>query len=202
MTQTLDVFFDATCPFAWLTSRWALEAEKVRDVKIRFRVMSLAALNEGRDLPADYRAQIDDAWGAARLALAIDEQHTQEDLSAWYTAWGEHYHVNGERDDRRATAVQALAEANLPAELIEAYDSDAADDRVRAAQKIAQDLVGDDVGTPVVSFGTGTAYFGPVVMRVIRGEEAGKMFDALSTLAGIDGFYEMKRSRTGSLDFS
>lgn len=202
MPQTLDVFFDATCPFAWLTSRWALEVEKVRDVQVRFRVMSLAALNEGRDLPADYRAQIDDAWGAARVALAIDEQHTQEDLSAWYTAWGERYHVNGERSDRRVTAVQALEAANLPAELINAYDSDAADDRVRAAQKIAQDLVGDDVGTPVVSFGTGTAYFGPVVMRVIRGEEAGTMYDGLFALAGVDGFCELKRSRTGDLDFS
>ncbi|MCG7426328.1 DsbA family protein [Helcobacillus sp. ACRRO] len=201
MAQIVDVFVDPTCPFAWLTSRWALNAAEVRDVRIRFQPMSLSVLNEGRDLDPDYMEAMRKAWGPARLQLAIDEQHGQDAFSTWYTAWGTRFHVQDQKDDYRRVAVEALEEAGLPTDLADAMDTDTNDDALRAAQKRAQDLVGDDVGTPVISFGSGTAYFGPVLSRAPRGEEAGRLLDAMATMAEINGFAELKRKRD-PLDFS
>ena len=167
--------------------------------------MSLSVLNEGRELDPGYREMLDDSWGPARLAIAIDRAEGNEAFARWYTAWGERYHVGGQNQDRRATAVAALADVDLPAELIDAYDPVAGDETdlaLRASHEGAISRVGDDVGTPVISFGEGTAYFGPVVSPAPKGEEAGKLLDALATLASIDGFYELKRSRSGGVDFS
>ena len=113
MAQIVDVFVDPTCPFAWLTSRWALNAAEVRDVRIRFQPMSLSVLNEGRDLDPDYMEAMRKAWGPARLQLAIDEQHGQDAFSTWYTAWGTRFHVQDQKDDYRRVAVEALEELSL-----------------------------------------------------------------------------------------
>ena len=193
------------CPFAWMTSRWLGHAAEVREFTPRFSVMSLAVLNEGRDLDSDYRRSIDDAWGAARLAIAIDRAEGNTAFSRWYTAWGERYHVGGDQDDRRRVAEQALADAELPASLIEAYDhvpGDETDTELRASHERAISMVGDDVGTPVISFGEGTAYFGPGLSPAPRGEEAGRLLDGMEALAGVSGFFEVKRSRSGGIDFS
>lgn len=203
--RPVQLYVDPVCPFAWMTSRWLLHAAEVREIAPTYSVMSLSVLNEGRDLDPGYRAMLDDSWGPARLAIAIDAAEGNEAFARWYTAWGERYHVGGQNEDRRATAVAALADVDLPAELIEAYDpvaGDATDTALRASHEGAISRVGDDVGTPVISFGEGTAYFGPVVSPAPKGEEAGKLLDALATLASIDGFYEIKRSRTGGVDLS
>ncbi|QNN83210.1 disulfide bond formation protein DsbA [Brachybacterium sp. Z12] len=203
--RTAELFVDPACPFAWMTSRWLMHASEVRAFTPRFSVMSLAVLNEGRDLDPGYRRSIDDAWGAARLAIAIDEAEGNEAFSRWYTAWGERFHVGDDKSDRRRVAEQALADAELPASLIEAYENipgDATDTALRASHARAISLVGDDVGTPVITFGEGTAYFGPVISPAPRGEEAGKLLDAIETLSTIDGFYEIKRSRSGGIDLS
>ena len=203
--RRVELFVDPVCPFAWMTSRWLLHAAEVREIEPVYSVMSLSVLNEGRELDPGYRAMIDDSWGPARLAIAIDAAEGNEAFARWYTAWGERYHVGGQNEDRRATAVAALADAGLPAELIEAYEpvaGDEIDTALRASHEGATSRVGDEVGTPVISFGEGTAYFGPVVSPAPKGEEAGKLLDALATLASIDGFYELKRSRSGGVDFS
>lgn len=195
------LYFDPICPFAWMTSRWLLHAAQVRDVSPTFSVMSLAVLNEGRDLPEDYRRSMDEAWGPARVALRVERERSAEELAAFYTAFGEDYHVGGS-EDRRGSAERALGTAGLPAELIDAYDSEELDDELRAAQQRVIDMVGDEVGTPVVSFGEGVAYFGPVVSPAPKGEDAGRLFDALVSASQIDGFFELKRSRTHGIDFS
>ncbi len=203
--RRVELFVDPVCPYAWMTSRWLLHAAEVREVEPVYSVMSLSVLNEGRDLDSGYRAMLDDSWGPARLAVAISRAEGNEAFARWYTAWGERYHVGGQKDDRRATAVAALADAGLPAELIDAYSPVAGDETdvaLRASHEGAISLVGSDVGTPVISFGEGTAYFGPVVSPAPKGEDAGKLLDALATLASINGFYELKRSRTGGVDFS
>src|SRR5690606_5470923 len=203
--RRVELFVDPVCPYAWMTSRWLLHAAEVREVEPVYSVMSLSVLNEGRDLDSGYRAMLDDSWGPARLAVAISRAEGNEAFARWYTAWGERYHVGGQKDDRRATAVAALADAGLPAELIDAYSPVAGDETdvaLRASPEGAISLVGSDVGTPVISFGEGTAYFGPVVSPAPKGEDAGKLLDALATLASINGFYELKRSRTGGVDFS
>jgi hypothetical protein len=203
--RRVELFVDPVCPFAWMTSRWLLHAAQVREVEPDYSVMSLSVLNEGRDVDPGYREMLDDSWGPARLAIVIDRAEGNEAFARWYTAWGERYHVGGENQDRRATAIAALADVDLPASLIEAYDpvaGDETDQALRASHEGAISRVGDDVGTPVISFGEGTAYFGPVVSPAPKGEEAGKLLDALATLASIDGFYELKRSRTGGVDLS
>lgn len=199
--QHVTLFFDPACPYAWMTSRWLLHAAQVRDVAPTVSVMSLAVLNEGRDLPENYRAFLDQAWGPARVALAIERTRSQEELAAFYTAFGEDYHV-GRSEDLRGSTERALEEAGLPASLMDGYDSDAEDAALRAAQQRVIDMVGDEVGTPVVSFGEGTAYFGPVVSPAPKGEDAGLLFDALSAAAKVPGFFELKRSRDTGIDFS
>ena len=203
--RRVELFVDPVCPFAWMTSRWLLHAAQVREVEPAYSVMSLSVLNEGRDVDPGYREMLDDSWGPARLAIAIDRAEGNEAFARWYTAWGERYHVGGQNEDRRATAIAALADVDLPASLIQAYDpvaGDETDQSLRASHQDAISRVGDDVGTPVISFGEGTAYFGPVVSPAPKGEEAGKLLDALATLSEIDGFYELKRSRTGGVDLS
>lgn len=203
--RTVELFVDPVCPFAWMTSRWLLHAAEVREISPRFSVMSLSVLNEGRDLPEGYRASMDQSWGPARLAVAIDRAEGNEAFARWYTAWGERFHVGGEQDDRRAVAAAALEAAQLPASLLDAYDpvaGDEIDEALRASHDGAISRVGSDVGTPVISFGQGTAYFGPVLSPAPRGEAAGALLDALETMAGIEGFYELKRSRSGDIDFS
>lgn len=205
--RPVELFVDPVCPYAWMTSRWLLHAAEVRAVEPTFSVMSLSVLNEGRDLEEGYRRMLDDSWGPARLAIEISRTEGAAAFARWYTAWGERYHVGGQHDDRRAVAVAALDAAGLPAELIEAYapvPGDAVEEALRASHEGAISRVGEDVGTPVISFGNGedsVAYFGPVVSPAPKGEDAGRLLDALETMSSLPGFYELKRSRTVGPDF-
>ncbi|MGO2823130.1 MAG: mycothiol-dependent nitroreductase Rv2466c family protein [Brachybacterium alimentarium] len=205
--RPVELFVDPVCPYAWMTSRWLLHAAEVRAVEPTFSVMSLSVLNEGRDLEKGYRRMLDDSWGPARLAIEISRTEGAAAFARWYTAWGERYHVGGQHDDRRAVAVAALDAAGLPAELIDAYapvPGDAVEEALRASHEGAISRVGEDVGTPVISFGNGedsVAYFGPVVSPAPKGEDAGRLLDALETMSSLPGFYELKRSRTVGPDF-
>ncbi|MFE9245483.1 DsbA family protein [Nocardiopsis sp. NPDC006938] len=195
-TVYADMWFDPACPWAWITSRWLLEVETVRPVTVRWHVMSLSVLNEGRDLPEDYRRFNDRAWGAVRVCVAAEQRFGPEVLGALYTALGTRYHHEGEprtTDTLRA----ALADAGLPEDLAEAADSTAYDEALRASHAEAMKLVGEDVGTPVVQV-EDVAFFGPVVSPVPRGEAAGKLWDGVRLVAGTDGFFELKRTRTRS----
>ena len=194
MTQTVDFWFDPVCPFAWMTSRWMLEVEQVRDVHTVFHVMSLSVLNEGRDLPEGYRAAMDAAWAPARVALAVERDHGSDALRAFYTALGTRFHP-GDEPRTRATLEAALADCGLPADLADAGDTDAHDDALRASHHAGMDPVGDDVGTPVLHV-TGMALFGPVISPAPKGEAAGDLFDGFVKMTAYPGFFELKRSRT------
>ncbi|MHC5557961.1 mycothiol-dependent nitroreductase Rv2466c family protein [Kocuria sp. U4B] len=195
MADKVEFWFDPVCPWAWMTSRWMLEVEQVRDVEIDWRVMSLAVLNEGREeLPEQYKEFLTKAWGPVRVVVAAREQHGPEYVTALYDAMGTRLHPGGEKDYEKVIA-ESLAEAGLPAELAEAARTDRWDELLRASQKEAQDRVGDDVGTPVIAV-NGTAFFGPVMSPAPKGEEAGTVFDGAVALASYPGFFEIKRSRT------
>ncbi|MGJ9413103.1 DsbA family protein [Aeromicrobium sp. CF4.19] len=192
-TETVDFWFDPLCPWAWMTSRWMLEVEKVRDVRTVFHVMSLSVLNEDQDVPEEYREMIKRGWGPVRLAIAIEQQHGQEALRSYYTAIGTKKHPEG-RDFSRELYEEVLAEVGLPIELADAADDESLDDAVRTSHDGGIDRVGKEVGTPVISVG-GVAFFGPVFSPAPKGEDAGRVFDGARLLAGYDGFYELKRSR-------
>ncbi|QCU78277.1 disulfide bond formation protein DsbA [Citricoccus sp. SGAir0253] len=197
--QTVDFWFDSTCPFAWITSRWMLEVEKVRPVTVHWHVMSLSVLNEDRDLDPGYRKAMDRAWLPARAATQVWDRHGDEVLGRYYTAVGTRIHDQGNKDFE-AVIAEALAELDLEPGILEAARTDALDERMRASHQEGIDKVGDDVGTPVVAFG-GTAFFGPVMTRIPRGEDAGRIFDGAVAMADFPYFYELKRSRTTSPEF-
>lgn len=198
----VDFWFDPLCPWAWMTSRWMLEVEKVRDVEVHWHVMSLAVLNEDKldQLPEEYRDLLENkAWGPVRVVVAAQQKHGDKVVGPLYTALGTRFHNKGEGPTREAI-IGALTDVGLPSELVEYADSDAYDTELRASHKEGIDKVGQEVGTPVIAVpgadGEQVAFFGPVVTPAPKGEEAAKLWDGTLLVASIPGFYEIKRTRT------
>jgi hypothetical protein len=175
-----DFWFDPACPFAWITSRWILEVEKVRDVEVTWQIMSLAFLNEDKDVPDEYRKFLETAWQPVRVLMAAEQKYGKEVLLPLYTAMGNRIHLEKQDD---------------------AMDDISYDEAIRASHRRGMEQVGNEVGTPTIAF-EGAAFFGPVISKAPRGEEAGKVWDACVTLSAYPHFYELKRARDKDLDFS
>jgi predicted DsbA family dithiol-disulfide isomerase len=196
----VDFWFDPLCPWAWMTSRWLLEVEKVRPIAPSFHVMSLAYLNSEKDIPEDYRKKLEPAWGPVRVAIAAAQAEGDQVLLPLYTALGNRIHLQG-RDIDRQLIVEALEEVGLPTSLADAAESTAYDEDLKKSHHAGMDQVGMEVGTPVISV-EGVAFFGPVVTPAPKGEAAGRLWDGVRLVAGTPGFYELKRTREKGPDFS
>ncbi len=196
----VDFWFDPLCPWAWMTSRWLLEVEKVRPIAPSFHVMSLAYLNQDKDIPEEYRKMLEPAWGPVRVAIAAAQAEGDQVLLPLYNAFGNRIHLEGRSIDRQLIE-EVLEEVGLPTALADAADSTAYDEDLKKSHHAGMDQVGMEVGTPVIAT-QGMAFFGPVVTPAPKGEDAGRLWDGVLLVAGTPGFFEIKRTRDKGPDFS
>ncbi|MGC1238487.1 MAG: DsbA family protein [Acidimicrobiales bacterium] len=194
MTEHVDLWVDPLCPWAWITSRWLLEAGQVRNFDVDFHVMSLAVLNDGRDMSEEYKDLLNKAWGPVRVLIAAEERYGNEVVEPLYSAMGTHRHIEGNKD-LDDVIVKALNDVSLDADLALAASSTDYDEALRKSHHAGMDPVGYEVGTPVIHVGD-VAFFGPVVTPAPKGEAAGKLFDGVMLVANTPGFFELKRTRT------
>ena len=193
--SSAEFWFDPLCPWAWMTSRWMMEVEQVRPVDVTWSVMSLSVLNEGRDLPESYRAMMDRGWGPVRVIIAAAREHGDKVIKPLYDAMGTRIHLGGEKDYAKVIVPGAGGGRPAAASSPTSPTPTSHDAELRASHQRAIDLVGDDVGTPVIAV-NGEAFFGPVVSPAPKGEAAGRLWDGCVLVAGTPGFFELKRSRT------
>lgn len=191
---TIEFWFDPACPFTWATSRWARELAGEGQADVRWKVMSLAILNEGNEMPEQYREGMARSWQAIRVLVAAGERAGDDAVGPLYEALGRRIHEEGRQVDA-ALVGEALAEAGLPADLAEAMDDATLDDAVRRSHAEGQERVGADAGSPVTAYDGGPGYFGPVVAPTPTGQDARTLLEALVAVSKVPSFSELKRSR-------
>lgn len=190
----VDMWFDTLCPWAWMTSRWLLEVEKVRDVSLHWNVMSLYFLNKSRSHISDeYLENALKALGPLRVITAAEKIYGPAIKGDLYTAFGEEIHLKkAEFSDDLISTV--LSRFSFSQDLSHYSNDDSLDDSILESHNLGLGKVGEDVGTPIISIGD-VAFFGPVISPAPKGEEAGKLFDGVIAVASYPGFYEIKRTR-------
>ena len=200
-------YFDPVCPFAWITSKWVRMVAAQRDYAVDWRFISLRIINSGVDydshFPAGYEEGHTSGLRLLRVAARARAEHGRAAVGLFYEA------VSSEIFDSpgaagltpavrgsRAFTEPLLAQAGLPADLADALDDARWDEEIRAEGEEALSLTGRDVGTPIIQFGppAGTALFGPVISRLPAPEDAVRLWDHVTALAGFPGFAELKRS--------
>lgn len=195
MTKTeAEFWFDPVCPWAWMTSRWILEVEKVRDISVKWNLFSLAHLNRDKELPEDYKSRLIRSWQSTRVIVAAQKAKGAEITLPLYTAISSRIHLK-KMDVGLPLFEEALAEVGLDTSLAQAMNDESFNAAIIESHERGISLVGNDVGTPIISV-SGAAFFGPVISPAPKGEEAGKLWDGVVGVASYPGFFEIKRSRT------
>lgn len=192
--MTVTFWFDPSCPYTWSTGRWLRDAAAARGEPVHWRLMSLAVLNADRDVPEEYREPMRQSGMASRVLAAAGLEQGDAAVDALYTALGRRAHEQGGTLDRQTVAA-AVAEAGLPASLLDAYDDERHDDTVLASHEEGQRRVGQEAGSPVLAFDDGPGFFGPIVTEVPTGEDSTRLYDGVRLLSAVPAFSELKRAR-------
>jgi 2-hydroxychromene-2-carboxylate isomerase len=194
VTVAIEFWFDPTCPFTWRTSRWARELEQAGLAEVEWKVMSLGILNEGRDIPEQYREGMVRGARFLRALVAAGEQGGSDAVGRLYDALGTRLHEGGEglEDD---VLIRSVEETGLDGSVADAADDERRDAAVRASHDEAQRRAGTESGSPVTAYDGGPAFFGPVVVPTPTGDEAKLLLDAMTAVSRVPAFSELKRSR-------
>ncbi|MCU1392744.1 MAG: hypothetical protein JWM34_1172 [Ilumatobacteraceae bacterium] len=209
----LDFFFDPVCPFAWVTSRWVVEVAGLREYDVRWRFIALAVLNEQQTAEwytPEYRAGHMAGMSALRVADQVRLTEGNEAVGRLYTALGDAIHVaraiGHVREDPTGLIGAALTAAGLDPALVEHAGDESHDAYIRADTALALERTGKDVGTPILTFApdgdAAHSFFGPVISKAPRGDDALRLWDAVETLASFPAMSELKRSNRARLDFT
>ncbi len=202
----LDFFFDPVCPWAWITSRWVTEVQSLRSYQVNWKFISLKFLNEDKmdysKMPEGYADIHMSGTKGLRVAARARAEHGNDAVAKVYTALGTSLHNKQQRElfvaDAESHIASLLAEAQLPREWASAVNDTSFDVLIRQETELALERTGKDVGTPILTFqpeaDNEASFFGPVIAKIPRGEEAGKLWDAVETLATTSGLAELKRS--------
>jgi 2-hydroxychromene-2-carboxylate isomerase len=191
--QKAGFWFDPLCPWAWMTSRWILEVEKVRDIEVEWNLFSLAYLNRDKDVSDEYKSKLAKSWHCTRVIAAAQKQKGASITLPLYTAISSRIHLK-KIEISEALFREALVEVGLSPDLASAINDESFDAAIIESHERGIKMVGNDVGTPIIAIGD-VAFFGPVISPAPKGEEAGKLWDGVVGVASYPGFFEIKRSR-------
>lgn len=191
--QKAGFWFDPLCPWAWMTSRWILEVEKVREIEVEWNLFSLAHLNRDKDVAPEYKEKLARSWHCNRVIAAAQKERGSAITLPLYTAISSRIHLK-KMEVGEALFKEALIEVGLAPELAGAMSNESFDAAIIESHERGLKMVGNDVGTPIIAIGD-VAFFGPVISPAPKGEEAGKLWDGVVGVASYPGFFEIKRSR-------
>lgn len=191
--QEAQFWFDPICPWAWMTSRWILEVAQVREIEVKWNLFSLAHLNRDKELPEEYKSKLVRSWQCTRVIAAAQKVKGESITLPLYNAISSRIHLQKSEVGRELFEA-ALTEVGLDIALADAMDDSSFDAAIIESHERGIKLVGNDVGTPIISFGE-SAFFGPVISPAPKGEAAGKLWDGVVGVASYPGFFEIKRSR-------
>lgn len=189
----VEFYFDPSCPYCWITSRWLITVQNNRnDVSITWRPFSLAIKNDEFNKKGGGHIS---AHRVLRVILAASKLGA--DMGELYSAFGNQKHIMGESygDD---IILRILEDQKLSAGLLKSADDTTLDRELEDSMNSALEVVGNDVGVPVIIFNQDDqrfGYFGPVLISMPSVSDSLKLWDGLLVLATSKEFYELKRTR-------
>ena len=194
MTSPVRFFFDPSCPWTWITSRWVAEVAGARSLEVRWEPYSLKLKNAGVEVSPEHRARYDRGFELLRVVVAVREAEGHAAVGDLYRALGTRFHNDG--DEQVAPLADVLADAGLDPAFADAAKDPRHDDAIRRSTDEGRRLTGEDVGLPIiVPDGRDRAFSGPVLSPAPTGEEALALWDAYVALTAVDGLFEVKRTR-------
>jgi 2-hydroxychromene-2-carboxylate isomerase len=192
--RAVSFFFDPSCPWTWMTSRWLLEVAAARRFPIAWRSFSVALADEGGDVPATQQETHLAGAAALRLIEALLAEGRNDDVGRFYTELGRRWHHD--REPRTADSISSAADLAGVGDVTGAIEDEGWDAAVRKSFERAVEMAGPDVGSPVLAIGD-AAMFGPIVSPPPTGADALALWDAVSTMIPMGSVYELKRGRRG-----